>query len=146
MAAYGTDAIAQACFWPKVDTRGGLFACWPWQGARLPKGYGHFGWRGRTQYAHRFAYTLAHGVIPDGLVIDHLCRNPSCVNPAHLEAVTTRENVLRGVGFCAVNAVKTHCAHGHPYSDDNTRRRGTWRDCRACHTIQERERRHRRAA
>lgn len=81
-------------FWPKVDRSGGPDACWPWLGRRDKLGYGgiHLGGYGK---AHRIAYRSVHGEIPPGLEIDHLCRNPSCVNPAHLEAVTHRENLRR---------------------------------------------------
>lgn len=84
--------------------------CWQWTGPRLPSGYGTFG---RRNYAHRFAYETRHGAIPPGQEIDHLCRNRGCVNPAHLEPVTSRENQLRGNGFSGRNARKTHCKRGH---------------------------------
>jgi hypothetical protein len=74
---------------------------------------------GRTWAAHRAAYTLLVAPIPDGLTIDHLCRNTSCVNPAHLEPVTQRENGLRGTSPAAVNARKVECVNGHPLSGDN---------------------------
>lgn len=76
--------------------------------------------------AHRFAYELANGPIPDGLEIDHLCRNRKCVNPAHLQAVSHRENMLR--------AAKTHCLNGHPLTGPNVYLRpdGRGRECREC--------------
>ncbi len=70
-------------------------------------------------YAHRWAYEQARGAIPDGMHLDHLCRNTLCVNPDHLQAVTARENLRRGVGFAGTNARKTRCPAGHPYSGDN---------------------------
>jgi HNH endonuclease len=79
-------------------------------------------------------YRLLVGPVPEGLELDHLCRNRACVNPAHLEPVSHRENVLRGASFAAINAVKTHCIHdGHPFDDVNTivRPEGR-RGCRAC--------------
>jgi hypothetical protein len=66
------------------------------------------------------------------LKLDHLCRNPACVRPDHLEAVTARENTLRGIGPTAVNALKTHCVHGHEFTPENTRMKGIRRVCREC--------------
>lgn len=123
-------------FWPKVSRSDG---CWEWTGSCfIPQGYGRF-WMGGTKYvrAHRFAYELLVGPIPDGLVLDHLCRNRKCVRPDHLEPVTQGENVLRGVGLPAVNVAKTHCIHGHEFTEANTYRCGNARNCRACHRIRE---------
>lgn len=101
--------------------------CWPWQ-AQIVSGYGRFRFNGRQQPAHRWAYLKFVGPIPKGLVLDHLCRNRSCVNPAHLEAVTPAENVARGL-----RRKKTHCPAGHPYDEANTRIGPTGhRFCRAC--------------
>lgn len=107
--------------------------CWQWTGYLMPNGYAQFSRNGRKQYAHRVAYEFVHGPIPDGLVIDHLCRNRGCANPAHLEAVTQRTNILRGVGFVARRARQTHCIRGHAFDTANTYRKpnGT-RQCRAC--------------
>ncbi|MFC8095360.1 HNH endonuclease signature motif containing protein [Streptomyces sp. NPDC057301] len=112
------------------DTEGG---CWEWTGARTSKGYGSFWLDGRMQYAHRVAYESMRTPIPDGLVIDHLCRNRACVNPGHLEPVTNRTNILRGVSFCATRARQTRCVHGHAFTAANTYRapNGT-RKCRTC--------------
>jgi len=123
-------------FMEKVEKTPGV--CWQWMGYRNQDGYGHFndhsgeGGTYKTVRAHRFAYQCFVGPIPDELTLDHLCRNPGCVNPAHLEPVTNKENILRGEGLSAKNARKTHCLHGHEYDDENT---GTWgggRHCRAC--------------
>jgi hypothetical protein len=124
-------------FWAKVEKHdddceccGG---CWHWQGA-LERGYGSLSVAGKNIRAHRFSYELHVRPIPTGLVIDHLCRVRHCVNPAHLEVVESRENILRGVGATARNHRKTHCSQGHPYDEANTRiRNGGGRDCRACH-------------
>ncbi|MGO3650436.1 HNH endonuclease signature motif containing protein [Agrococcus casei] len=82
--------------------------------------------------AHRFAYADSRGAIPEGLEIDHLCRNRSCVNPKHLEAVSKRENLARGYAVPAINARKTHCKRGHEFTAENTYRWGSSRICRAC--------------
>lgn len=111
--------------------------CWQWIGATERRGYGRAWERGRDVYAHRVMYERARGPIPEGLYLDHLCRNPGCVNPDHLEPVTNRENLLRGEGFGARNARKTHCVRGHALSGDNVRshNHGTARECRACKPV-----------
>lgn len=107
--------------------------CIEWTGSRLPTGYGYIRIAGRGVYAHRFFFERAKGPIPPGLHIDHLCRNTSCVNPDHLEAVTQRENTLRGINPAAENARKTHCKRGHPLSGDNLQiKRDGARLCRKC--------------
>ena len=116
--------------------------CWLWTAATNGNGYGviRLGPRPASMgYAHRVSYELHKGPIPEGLVIDHLCRVTLCVNPDHLEVVTHRENLLRGVGFSAVNAKKTHCLQGHPLSGDNllSRKDGS-RCCRTCHNARRR--------
>ena len=108
--------------------------CLEWTGT-VANGYGTIKHGGRNHRAHRLIYSLVVGPIPEGLVIDHLCRNKRCVNPAHLEAVTVRENTLRGVGPTAQNMAKTHCLRGHPFSDANTRWDGRGRVCRECHRV-----------
>jgi hypothetical protein len=75
---------------------------------------------GLRRQAHRYAYELLVGPIASGLVLDHLCRNPGCVNPKHLEPVTDRENTRRGISSAAENAKKTHCYRGHPFDERNT--------------------------
>lgn len=127
-------------FWQKVRITD---ACWVWTGATSPDGYGHLkaDQSRRDLWAHRVAYEMMVGPIPDGLQIDHLCRNPSCVNPAHLEPVTGQVNVRRGIGHAAVNAAKTHCCRGHPFDSENTYYRpGGSRRCRACECIHAKKR------
>lgn len=122
----------------KVDHETG---CHNWTGALSTSGYGGVaigGHASKKVAAHRLAYELSKGAIPDGLVIDHLCRNKRCCNPDHLEAVTSRENTLRGESFAAAHAKRTHCPANHPYDEQNTRRdnRGR-RHCIACIRIRE---------
>lgn len=93
--------------------------CWCWTAGKNRKGYGIVGRDGSTLLAHRLVYELLAGKIQKGLELDHICRRRNCTNPAHLEQVTHRENVLRGVGPIARNAAKTHCKHGHELSVDN---------------------------
>lgn len=112
-------------------------ACWIWTGATQADGYGRFFVAaGEVTNAHRYAFELLVGPIPDGLVLDHLCRVKSCVNPDHLQAVTVAENNRRGVGFAGQHR-KTHCIRGHEFTPENTYRhpkRGT-RTCRECMRI-----------
>lgn len=106
-------------FWSKVQKTHG---CWIWAAALQSAGYGVFrvgGTPGTLLYAHRYSYEQTKGLIPEGMHLDHLCRNPSCVNPDHLEAVTPRVNCLRGVGPSAQSAKKTHCSKGHPFEGQN---------------------------
>lgn len=108
--------------------------CWNWSGSKYRGGYARVCRRNVPFVSvHRYAYATAIAPIPAGLVLDHLCRNTGCVNPEHLEPVTDRTNILRGVGGPAVNAAKTHCKHGHEFTPENTgyHKRG-WRFCRAC--------------
>jgi|SRR5215475_4858197 len=126
-------------FWSKVDSSGGVEACWPWLGWVNDNGYGMaFTRRERPQdihtRAHRLAYELAHReAIPEGLTIDHLCRNRRCVNPRHLEVVTRGVNVLRGETTAARHARVTECPRGHPYDDANTAWKADGsRGCRIC--------------
>jgi hypothetical protein len=109
-------------------------SCWLWTRSRNGKGYAEIKVGGRHHAVHRLAYELLVGPIPAGLVLDHTCRVRHCVNPEHLEPVTNAENILRGEGFGAKNAAKTHCPQGHPYDEVNTviRPNGN-RRCRACH-------------
>ena len=108
-------------FWEKVsESENG---CWEWLPPTNEHGYGIF-WTGqRKQVAHRFLYETIIGKVPDGFELDHLCRNPKCVNPKHLEAVTHQENCQRGCGGIKtglMNRAKTHCPQGHAYDEQNT--------------------------
>jgi len=105
--------------------------CWHWTGAKNNLGYGQLRVEGRTRYAHRVFYEDFIGPIPEDREIDHLCRNPSCVNPAHLEPVTHRENMRRAIQ-------KTVCKRGHPYDDVYIRPDNGARQCRACRRERER--------
>lgn len=111
--------------------------CWLWRGCLARNGYGRLRMNGRRVMAHRAVYEKCRGAIPIGLTIDHLCRVRECVNPAHLEAVTFKENVLRGVSFSAQNAAKDRCPRGHEYSGENLfiRKCGA-RGCRECYREQ----------
>ena len=112
-------------FWAKVDLSD-PDGCWPIGGRKDKDGYGRF-----SKYrAPRYVYEATVAPIPPGLQIDHLCRNRACVNPAHLEPVTPRENTLRGAGVTATLARKTHCPNGHPY--DMVIGSKKVRACRAC--------------
>ena len=122
-------ATKEERFWAKVTTSNPT-ACWFWTASEKGRGYGGFYVDGQMVYAHRVAYELEKGRIPAGLTIDHLCRNRRCVNPVHLEAVTHKDNVLRGVSFSAINARRVLCMHGHPLDLVRTTRNG--RDCSTC--------------
>lgn len=124
--------------------------CWSWTGTQTGGGYGLIR-AGNTGLAHRFSYQYHRAEIPEGLVLDHLCRNTLCVNPWHLEPVTQRENLRRGLGFSGVNVAKRRCPQGHPYSTENTYvQPNGGRKCRTCRadvarTVSERRKRERRA-
>jgi len=126
-----TSRIKQ--FWLNVQKTA---TCWNWIASRDSSGYGHFWDDNILIGAHRWSYKHFVGPIPDGLTIDHLCRNPACVNPKHLEPVTNVENIMRGNGVAAQNARKTHCKRGHEFTETNTRidnsRRNPGRICKKC--------------
>ena len=127
---------AEIRFWHKVD-KGGPNGCWLWLGCVDGGGYGDFRvWPVKVK-AHRYAYELLVGPIPEGLQLDHLCRVRNCVNPKHLEPVTPKVNTRRGVGAAVSRArlnALTHCKHGHAFDAENTyvHPRTGFRTCRAC--------------
>lgn len=129
---HAIDARALNRFASKVKI-GQPSECWIWQAFINDKGYGQFR-LGSHKRAHRVSYEWARHPIPDGLVIDHLCRTRACVNPDHLEPVTSRVNTLRGETLAAECVAKTHCPQGHPYDEANTisEGNGRFRRCREC--------------
>jgi hypothetical protein len=117
--------------------------CWVWT-APSPGPYGQVSIKHRSHWAHRVAYELFVGPIPDGMHVDHLCRVPKCVNPGHLEAVTPKENNLRSRSPSAINGRKTKCVRGHDLTDPSNLRvdESTGeRICRTCRRLRQRERR-----
>ena len=148
MARNGSTAAAlEDRYTPEPNT-----GCWLWLGADDGRhGYGRVR-RNGTRQAHRYLYEVHKGAIPDGMVLDHLCRTPACVNPDHLEPVSQRENQLRGnykIGLALGGKAngerqraKTHCPQGHPYNPQNIRAsKSGHRGCKICHRDRERARR-----
>lgn len=126
----GADALPLR-FWKKV-TINEETGCWHWNGAHTHSDYGHLGVKGKMWKAHRYAYTMIVGPIPEGMSLDHLCRNRRCCNPAHLDPVTHKENCSRGNNGINM-AMKTHCPQGHAYEGDNVYYRpGGGRSCKTC--------------
>ena len=118
--------------WAKVEVLNN--GCWEWTAHRNHDGYGRIGVGSRSDgtrrlvYLHRWVYEQMVGPVPDGLEIDHLCRNRACIRLEHLDVVTHRENMRRGI-----QAQQTHCLRGHEYSEENTYwRNGNQRSCREC--------------
>ena len=105
--------------------------CWIWQGATAG-GYSHIYHRGKATRGHRAIWEELVGPIPEGEVIDHLCRVKLCLNPDHLEPVSQSVNIRRGTGVAAANARKTRCPYGHPYSGENLIVSKHGRACREC--------------
>ena len=132
-------------FESKIDKSGD---CWEWLGTIYKTGYGQFKVKKKQYLAHRWSYEHYVGPIPEGLVIDHLCRNRSCVNPDHLEPVTNEENLYRGKGYRIMNGMDDSCIHGHKYTPENTywAPNGRHVRCRTCQREQERKRARKRAA
>ncbi len=116
-------------FWSKVEIAD-PHSCWEWRAAKITEGYGRFWLRGSMQPAYRVAYELTIGEIPPGLELDHLCLNPGCVNPYHLEPVTHRENMRRSSAKGGVLYIpKKECVNGHLRTPANLYKSG---HCKAC--------------
>lgn len=121
---------AEKRFWSNVDAEGD---CWEWTRSRNVRGYGVASVNGKQRPAHRVAWEFLVGPIPEGMQLDHLCYNPPCVNPDHLEVVTPRVNSLRSRTRPGQSR-KTHCINGHRFTPDNTyiRKDTASRQCRTC--------------
>lgn len=105
--------------------------CFIFQGTKV-RGYGQISIGGKRYYTHRVVFESVVSPIPTGLVLDHLCSNPSCCNPSHLEPVLQLENVARGRAGIQ-NRIKTHCPQGHPYDEENTYHSNQGRrHCKTC--------------
>jgi hypothetical protein len=120
--------------------------CWVWTGLLTGRGYAATRVGNCTKAAHRIYFEERNGRIPKGMVLDHICRNIRCVNPDHLEIVTVKENTMRGIGPTAINALKTHCSRGHPFTEENTHMRRGRRYCRKCQAEYNRQYRRKQAA
>lgn len=135
-------------FWKRVD-KDGPNGCWIWQGACDQHGYGSMTIDYKRHKAHRLAFELLKEPLIVGMVLDHLCRNPACVNPDHLEQVSQKENVRRGDAVWVNglrNAQKTHCKNGHAFTSENTYRpKSGGRVCRKCMVMWQRQYQQRRA-
>lgn len=145
----GRGATITMRFCGKIVMAPGGDGCWEWNGAKTNEGYGKIRVNGRLLLAHRYGYLRFVGPIADGLQLDHLCRNPGCVNPDHLEPVTGRENTARGLNrsvTVARHRARTHCRRGHPLSGANLgigdRYNGTpnYRVCLTCRKANRRRR------
>lgn len=126
-ATRGAGLLDRLQFRTAIDDVSG---CWLWTGAKHPTGYGHIKVKGRVVQVHRAAYELLVGPVPQGLVLDHLCRTPACWNPDHLEPVTRKVNAERGLR----GVLTTRCRRGHAYTLANTYidRATNARVCRTC--------------
>lgn len=124
----GLTALAES----RIDRTAGLFGCWPWLGRLDPDGYGRFA----HTSAHAVVYRAYVGPVPAGLELDHTCRNRACVNPAHLEPVTHRENIIRS----RMARTGTHCVNGHPRTPESTYVALGYRVCRVCNAEAQRRR------
>jgi hypothetical protein len=124
--------------WPRVTPAG---FCWEWEGAHAASGYGVINLGPRLDRTHRVVYEMLVGPIPEGLHMDHLCRNRGCCNPDHLDPVTPRENMIRGMAPSHITARTGVCRRGHTMADAYTRPDTGARTCRTCLTERSRRRR-----
>lgn len=107
--------------------------CWDWLGDMNQKGYGRLFYNGKKHSAHRVSFEMFNGPISEDLEIDHVCENRKCVNPAHLQQITHRQNIRNGRLMKSRRIPKTHCPQGHPYQGDNVLwTRGGYQYCRQC--------------
>lgn len=132
----GVKQLVAPRFWAKVRK---TEFCWIWIASTSENGYGQFSLNKKPVRAHRVAYELIKGKIPEGMTLEHLCKNRLCVNPDHLEPVTLKENVLRGEGVTALLSRQTHCKNGHEFTEENTYiprdPKNGKRQCRECKKV-----------
>ena len=136
---YGATTRERLEYHREVDENG----CWVWPGAKQPNGYGRITVGGRARFVHRVAYVEFVGPIPDGLVVDHVCRNRACFNPEHLRCCTQGENTLApwSQSPAALCARQTACKRGHDFTPENTRITGNGkRQCKTCARARDRAR------
>lgn len=147
---HGIDLATRVQMRVSIEDRGHDTPCWISDRAAQRNGYTKIGLGGKTYLTHRVSYEAHIGPIPDGMQLDHLCRQRACCNPDHLEPVTCRENLVRGVTIIAAQVSATHCLKGHPFDATNTRMTNLGkRVCRTCdraRASQYRERRQSRTA
>lgn len=149
LIALGVDmAKLEARFWAKVRKSEDANGCWEWTGSKTSGGYGRVYLSNKCApsnwQAHRLSWLLKNAQIGDTLCLDHLCRNRICVNASHLEQVTLKENIMRGISFSALNAKKDYCENGHKFDEWNTyipkgRTNRMCKKCRKAHYINKRD-------